>query len=97
MQGPVDPSVPPFVGLAAATKHVPWSDSGQPGFLGTAYAAFKPDGPGMANMTLSGMTIEQLADRRKLLSSFDGLRREIDASGHAEGHRRHAPNGPSAC
>ena len=36
-----------------------WSDSGKPGFLGPAYGAFKPDGPGMANMTLNGITLEQ--------------------------------------
>ena len=29
LYGPVDPSVPPFVGLAARTQHMPWSDSGQ--------------------------------------------------------------------
>src|SRR4051794_37736751 len=33
VQGPVDPSVPPFVGLAARTQHMPWSDCGRPGFL----------------------------------------------------------------
>ena len=55
MQGPVDPSVPPFVGLAAPTQHMPWSDSGTPGFLGAAYGPFKPDGPGMANLTLDGI------------------------------------------
>src|SRR5277367_6638009 len=47
VQGPVDPSVPPFVGLAAPAEHAPWSDPGAPGFLGPAYAAFRPDGPGM--------------------------------------------------
>src|SRR5205823_6889269 len=26
--GPVDASVPPFVGLAAATQHKPWGDAG---------------------------------------------------------------------
>src|SRR5947209_9671786 len=40
MQGPVDPSVPPFVGLAAPTQHRPWSDSGAPGFLGAPFQAF---------------------------------------------------------
>ena len=39
---PVDPAVPPFVGLAEATKHQPWSDSGQPGFLGPSYGARDP-------------------------------------------------------
>src|SRR5258706_129834 len=44
LQGPVDPSVPPFVGLAAPTTHRPWSDAGQVGFLGPSHAPFKPDG-----------------------------------------------------
>src|SRR5207253_1405508 len=52
-----------------------------PGFLGQAYAAFKPDGPGMANLRLNGISTNQLADRRRLLSTFDGLRREVDNSG----------------
>ncbi len=81
VQGPVDPSVPPFVGLAAPTKHIQWSDPGGPGFLGSSYAAFRPDGPGMADLTLRGASIETLADRRSLLSSFDGLRADLDGSG----------------
>ena len=95
VQGPVDPSVPPFVGLAQQTQHGPWADSGQAGFLGTSYAAFKPDGPGMADLTLRGATIEQLRDRKKLMPSFDGLRREIDASGNLREHGRR-PNVPWA-
>lgn len=83
--GPVDPSVPPFVGLAKPTRHAPWSDSGTAGFLGPAYAAFKPDGPGMTNLTLKGASLEHLGDRRKLLSSFDTLKKEIDTSGTVEG------------
>jgi hypothetical protein len=80
--GPVDPSVPPFVGLAARTGHVPWSDPGRTGFLGPSYAPFKPDGPGMANLKLNGITLDQLSDRRRLLSSFDALRRDVDAAGN---------------
>jgi hypothetical protein len=85
LQGPVDASVPPFVGLSAPTQHMPWSDSGRAGFLGTAFAAFKPDGPGMANLTLKGTSLEQLPDRRRLLACFDDLRRDIDASGAMSG------------
>ncbi len=85
LQGPVDPSVPAFAGLAEVTKHVPWSDPGKPGFLGPSYAAFKPDGPGLENLTLRGISREQLADRRRLLSCFDDLRRDIDASGQMDG------------
>lgn len=85
LQGPRDPSVPPFVGMAAPTKHGPWSDPGKPGFLGTAFAAFKPDGPGLTNLKLNGITTEQLADRRRLLSAFDDLRRDVDISGQMKG------------
>jgi hypothetical protein len=81
LQGPVDPAVPPFVGLAARTSHLPWSDSGRPGFLGPTYAPFKPDGPGMANLRLNGVSAERLADRRRLRTSFDALRRDLDAAG----------------
>jgi hypothetical protein len=69
LQGPVDPSVPPFVGLAAPTKHMPWSDEGQPGFVGPAYAAFKPDGPGLRNLTLNGITVERLSDQGRSAGS----------------------------
>ena len=83
--GPVDPSVPPNIGLAAPTQHSPWSDSGRSGFLGAAYSAFKPDGPGMQNMTLNGITLDRLADRRHLLSQMDSMRRDIDITGAMEG------------
>lgn len=81
LKGPVDPSVPPFVGLAAPTQHRPWSDAGTPGFLGSAYSPFKPDGQGLANMKLNGISFDRLSDRRNLLTSFDRLRRDIDSTG----------------
>jgi hypothetical protein len=79
LQGPVDHAVPPFVGLAAPTQHRPWSDAGQVGFLGPAYNPFKPDGPGMENLRLNGISTDRLAERRRLLGSFDSLRRELDS------------------
>ena len=84
LQGVVDPAVPPFVGLAAPTAHRQWSDPGQTGYLGASYAPFKPDGPALANMKLH-TTTDQLADRRRLLSSFDTLRRDWDATGAVTG------------
>ena len=75
--GSVDPSVPPFVGLCEKTTHAPWSDSGQSGFLGSQYGAFKPSGPDMANMKKNVINQSQLADRQKLLKGFDGLRKEM--------------------
>ena len=53
VQGPVHPSVPPFVGLAAPTRHKPWSDPGTSGFMGPAFAAFRPEGHGVADMKLA--------------------------------------------
>ena len=85
LYGPVDPSVPPFVGLAAKTTHMPWSDCGKAGFLGSANGAFKPEGPDMANMKLNGITSNQLDDRKRLLSSFDQIKRDIDTSGSLRG------------
>jgi hypothetical protein len=42
LQGPVHASVPPAVGLAAPATERRWSDPGDPGFLGPAYAPFRP-------------------------------------------------------
>ena len=85
IQGAVDPAMPPFVGLSPKMGHMPWADAGQPGFLGAAYAPFKPDGNGKADMVLNGITLERLADRRALLKSFDSFRRDVDASGLMNG------------
>ena len=85
VQGPVDPAVPPFVGLAAPTGHLPWSDAGATGFLGRAFAPFKPSGPDVQNMTLSGVTVDRLDDRKRLLASFDQLRRDVDSAGSIVG------------
>jgi Protein of unknown function (DUF1501) len=79
--GPVDPSVPAFVGLAERTKHVPWSDPGTAGFLGPAYRCFKPEGTGLADMQLTDISLDRLDNRKALLASFDRLRRDADRSG----------------
>jgi hypothetical protein len=86
LYGPVEKSVPPFVGLSPKMGHVPWSDNGSPGFLGIGYAPFQPNkGAGKDDMVLQGMSLERLADRQRLLASFDSLRREMDAQGTMEG------------
>lgn len=78
LQGPVDPAVPPFVGLTIKTRHDPYCNPGVPGFLGMAHAPFQPDGEGMANMRLNGVSLDQLRDRQNLLTSFDQFRRHTD-------------------
>jgi hypothetical protein len=85
VQGPVDPAVPAFIGLASKTSHLPWSDPGSSGFLGRAYNPFIPDGPSLRNMTLQGVSVDRLDDRKRLLAGFDKLRRDADAAGLIDG------------
>jgi hypothetical protein len=85
LQGPVTPLVPPFVGLSPKMGHMEWARVGEPGFLGPAYAPFKPSGPGQSDMVLNGVTLDRLSDRKALLASFDQFRRDVDSSGMMEG------------
>jgi uncharacterized protein (DUF1501 family) len=39
----------------------------------------------MDNLVLKGVALDQLGDRRKLLTSFDNLKREADAAGQVKG------------
>jgi Protein of unknown function (DUF1501) len=64
--------LPPYVYLGDANY------VGQPGFLGKPHEAYVP-GQKAANLGLSpAVTLGQLADRRRLQSTFDGLRRDLD-------------------
>ncbi len=85
IQGPVNPSVPPFVGLAPDAGHPPYGSPGLPGFLGVGHAAFRPSGPARADMVLQGIEQERLQNRKSLRSSLDRFRRASDASGLMEG------------
>jgi hypothetical protein len=84
MQGPADRAVPPFISLCYTCTHGPYNEPG-PGFLGPALAPFRPLGPSRDDMALRGVAVDQLADRKTLLRSFDTLRREIDATGTMQG------------
>ncbi len=85
LAGPVDRSVPPFVALADTTRHVPWSEPGSPGFLGSAFQAFRPHGAGMDDLRLNQISLERLQDRRYLLNGLDQLQRDVDATGMLAG------------
>ncbi len=73
--------VPPFVGLAPKAGHPPYGSPGHPGFLGPAYSAFRPNGEGVGDLTLNGISSDRLGDRRALLGAFDRMRRDADQSG----------------
>jgi hypothetical protein len=77
VQGPTDKTVPPFVNMAAHTQHPPYNDPG-PGFLGLEHSALNPNGPMMPDMVLNGVTLDRLADRRRLLAGLDRFRRGVD-------------------
>ena len=88
MRGPNRPGLPPYVAVPVASSVglVPGYNSGA--YLGTTYNPFQtggdPNGPtfSVQNLTLpGGLTLGQLEDRRRLLSSFDTLRRDLDRSG----------------
>jgi hypothetical protein len=80
VQGPTDPAIPPYVSLCYQCTHGPYNEPG-PGFLGASLAPFRPTGPARNDMTLRGVSVSQLADRKSLLESFDDLRRDADATG----------------
>jgi hypothetical protein len=80
LQGPVDPSVPPFVSLCYTCTHGPYNEPG-PGFLGPSLAPFRVMGKTREDMLLRGLGVARLADRKTLLKSFDNLRRDVDTGG----------------
>lgn len=81
LHGAADKAIPPFIGVAPKAGHPPYGSPGHPGYLGPAHAAFRPNGAGMGDLTLNGLTLDRLADRRALLEGFDHFRRDVDSSG----------------
>lgn len=80
LRGNTGNDIPPFVSLRGM------SIGSEPGFLGVAHRAFTPSGPGLENLRLAnGVTNDRHGDRRNLLSTFDSVRRDIDASGTMRG------------
>jgi hypothetical protein len=72
--------IPAFVSLRGMAPGT------EPGYLGIAHRPFTPDGPGLANLRLpGGVSKTQVDDRKSLLTSFDSIRREVDASGTMRG------------
>jgi hypothetical protein len=101
VQGSVNPAVPPSLSLMYRTGERRWGYTGDGGFLGTVYTPFRLVGgkesmgdgkrrsssasPGTDNMTLRGVTLEQLQDRVQLLRGFDAIDRRIDQGGVFKG------------
>ena len=84
LEGSTHPAVPPYVNLTPKMRHKPYN-FGHPSFLGVAHTPFRPDGDTRKDMTLQGISLERLSDRRALLQSFDRFRRDTDQSGKMKG------------
>ena len=90
VQGPADPAVPPHLTLMYRTGEKRWGDPGDGGWLGLAHAPFRlVGGKGQEmksdNLTLKGVTLDELGDRMKLREAFDDFNRSIDKSGVVDG------------
>ncbi len=88
--GPVNESIPPNLSLMYTTGERRWGDPGDGGFLGMAHSPFKlvgGQGKGLKsdNMTLKGVTLEQLQERVNLRKAFDEVDRRIDQKGVMDG------------
>lgn len=84
VQGGTSKTVPPFLALSPRMQHRPYNN-GTPGFLGAAHAPFTPEAEGKGDLTLSGVSLERLEDRKRLLAGLDGFRRDVDAHGMMDG------------
>lgn len=89
LKGAFDPAIPPNLSLMYPTRFREWGNPQTAGYVGKAHDPMplvskdplaRPDG-----MTLEGITLDRLGDRRRLLSAVDQFRRQLDQSPSFEG------------
>jgi hypothetical protein len=86
--GPRVLGVPPCVDLTPIdpdARFILRTPPGQPGYLGAAHAGFEAAAVDRRNITLHGVSLRRLGDRRALLASFDRFRRQVDTGGLTDG------------
>lgn len=86
--GPRVPGVPACVDLTpkdADARFILRTPPGQAGYLGVAHAGFEAQAVDRSNIMLTGVDPRRLADRRAMLASFDGFRRQVDTVGIGDG------------
>ncbi len=79
--GPRTPGVPPSVDLTPIdpdARFILRTPPGQPGYLGPAHAGFEVNAVDRRNISLHGVTLDRLSDRRSLLTRFDQFRRRME-------------------
>ena len=85
--GPAVPGVPPSVDLTPVdydARFVVSANPGQSGYLGPAHAGFEVAAVDRRNITLHGISLDRLNNRRALLGEMDRLRRNFDATGQTD-------------
>jgi len=80
LRTPLNRDLPQYVSIPSRFE------SGGPAYLGKAYEPFNLGNPQVPNyrvpnLTLPNAAVPRLTERRALLSAFDGLRRDVDATG----------------
>jgi hypothetical protein len=81
VQGPTNGNVPTAVAMISGYNPSEQAYFRSAGFLGRSFDCYTPDSPdGRANLMSRNITSDRLA----LLSSFDSIRRDIDARGNME-------------
>jgi hypothetical protein len=78
LQGPTEPTIPPFVNLSPKMDFTGWANPGDAGFLGPAYKPFQPQGQVAQDMALKTISLPRLQERRRLLTELDRFRRGAD-------------------
>jgi Protein of unknown function (DUF1501) len=79
LKGDVLAVSPAYVNLSPRMQHTPYN-FGKNSFLGIGHTPFNPNGDIKQDMTLNGITLDRLDDRKKLLRSFDQFRQDVDNS-----------------
>ncbi len=82
--GPADSTILANLSLMYPTGNRTWGDPGTAGFISPAHAPMamvaKDPLTRAGSMTLQGITLERLGDRKQLLGSLDAFHRQLDQS-----------------
>src|SRR5882724_13088725 len=79
-----EPALPKFVSLSGDNQEI--AEAEQPLWVGSQHRAFVPDSRGLKDLELMRpMDLSRLKNRQDLLTRFDTLPREMDASGEMLG------------
>ncbi len=89
VQGSANVACPPHLSIMYPTGERRWGEPGTAGFVGNAHSPVqlftKKIGARPEGMTLDGISLERLHDRRSMLASIDRFRRHADTTGVMDG------------